>query len=259
MIKNFFSYLYTEFKACIPPHIKHQIWLTLRTPRKIRLRGNKRYCPLCENSFSKFEPFGVKTRKDVCCPYCASLERHRLYMLFFQRETNLFTPPSKKMLHVAPEPAFMVMFRKSKNIEYLSADLYDPNAMVKMDITDIQYPDNHFDVIYCSHVLEHVMDDKKAMREFLRVLKPSGWAVLQVPIMAEKTIEDPSITDPEERLRVFGQHDHVRRYGKDYKDRLAETGFNVRVIHATDFATDEEIKKMRLGSEIYYCTKPGKN
>lgn len=118
------------------------------------------------------------------------------------------------MLHVAPEPSFGVIFSKSKYIDYLSADLYDKSVMVKMDITDIQYPENYFDIIFCSHVLEHVLDDKKAMREFLRVLKPTGWAVLQVPIMAMKTIEDPSITDPDERLRVFGQHDHVRRYGK---------------------------------------------
>ena len=176
-------------------------------------------------------------------------------MLFFQRESNLLDPPSKKMLHVAPGPSFALMFKKSKYIDYLSADLYDPNVMVKMDITDIQYPENYFDVIFCSHVLEHVMDDKKALREFLRVLKPTGWAVLQVPIMAKKTIEDPTVTDPEERLKIFGQSDHVRRYGNDYKDRLIESGFNVRVIKATDIASPDEIEKMRLGSEIYYCTK----
>lgn len=240
----------------LPPQVKHRIRLMQRIPKKIRFKGNKRYCPVCKNSFSGFESFGVKSRKDACCPYCKSLERHRLYMLFFKRETNLFSPPQKKMLHVAPEPIFMLKFKKSKNIDYLSADLYDSNAMVKMDITDIQYPDNSFNVIYCSHVLEHVMDDKKAMSEFLRVLKPNGWALLQVPILEEKTMEDPTITDPQERLRVFGQHDHVRRYGRDYKDRLEETGFNVKVVNANDIASKQEIKKMRLGTDIYFCTKP---
>jgi ubiquinone/menaquinone biosynthesis C-methylase UbiE len=92
-----------------------------------------------------------------------------------------------------------------------------------MDITDIQYPDNTFDVIYCSHVLEHVPDDRKAMREFARVLKPEGWAVFMVSLSEEHTIEDPSITSPAERERLFGQHDHVRRYGPDFKDRLDST------------------------------------
>lgn len=256
MSKNSSRYLISKLKNSLSPHFKHRLWLARRFHKKIRFRGNNRYCPICENSFSMFESFGVKNRKDVCCPYCASLERHRLYLLFFQRKTNLFKPPIKKMLHVAPEPSFGVIFNKSKNINYLSADLYDQSVMVKMDITDIQYPDNSFDVIFCSHVLEHVMDDKKAMKEFLRVLKPSGWAVLQVPIMAKKTIEDPTITDPRERLRVFGQHDHVRRYGRDYKDRLREVGFKVQVVKAGDVASEPEIKKMRLGSEIYYCTNP---
>lgn len=247
--------MYTFLKKVLPPEVKHRIRLMQRIPKKIRFRGNNRYCPVCKNSYSEFQSFGVKNRQDVCCPYCKSLERHRLYILFLNRKTNLFDPPFKKMLHVAPEPIFMLRFKKSKNVDYLSADLYDPNAMVKMDITDIQYPDNSFDVIFCSHVLEHVMDDKKAMREFLRVLKPDGWAILQVPIMAEKTIEDPTITDPQERLRVFGQYDHVRRYGKDYKDRLEETGFNVKIVSANDIASKQEIEKMRLASEIYFCTK----
>lgn len=251
--------MFKLLKRIIPPRIKHRIRLIQRFPKKIRLKGTNRLCPLCNNSFSTFESFGVKNRKDVCCPYCKSLERHRLYILFFDRETNLFDPPQKKMLHIAPEPILMLKFKKSRHIDYLSADLYDPNAMVKMDITDIQYPENSFDVIFCSHVLEHVMDDKKAMREFLRVLKPDGWALLQVPIMAEKTIEDPTITDPQERLRVFGQHDHVRRYGKDYKDRLEETGFHVKVINASDIASKQEIETMRLGSEIFFCTKSSVN
>jgi SAM-dependent methyltransferase len=96
----------------------------------------------------------------------------------------------------------------------------NPRAMVRMDITDIQYPKDTFDVIYCSHVLEHVVDDRKAMREFHRVLRPDGWALLLVPITVEKTFEDPSVTDPEERLSVFGQEDHVRCYGPDYVERL---------------------------------------
>lgn len=131
--------------------------------------------------------------------------------------------------------------------------------MVKMDITNIQYPAEYFDVILCSHVLEHVPDDRKAMREFWRTLKPTGWAILLVPIMAEVTFEDPTIVDPQERLIAFGQEDHVRKYGRDYIDRLREAGFKVTVTTVADIAPDQE-SAQRMGltadsGEIYYCTR----
>ncbi len=96
------------------------------------------------------------------------------------------------------------------------------------------------------------------MREFYRVLKNDGWALLTVPITAEVTFEDPSITDPGERLRLFGQDDHVRRYGKDFIDRLREAGFHVTVITVDDLVQEED--KIRMGlaretGEIYFCTK----
>jgi ubiquinone/menaquinone biosynthesis C-methylase UbiE len=128
-----------------------------------------------------------------------------------------------------------------------------------MDITDIQYPDETFDVIYCSHVLEHVPDDKKAIREFFRVLKQDGWAILVVPITADRIIEDPSIVTPAERLRVFGQEEHVRRYGPDFAGRLREADFKVRVSRVSDLFKPEEILRMglpRASEETYYCTKP---
>ena len=127
-----------------------------------------------------------------------------------------------------------------------------------MDITDIQYPDESFDVIYCSHVLEHVPDDKKAMREFLRVLKPNGWAMLLVPIIGEHTTEDLSITDPAQRAMLYGQEDHVRNYGRDYEDRLQEAGFEVTVISPECFMSTEEIVRMgitKAAGDIYICKK----
>jgi ubiquinone/menaquinone biosynthesis C-methylase UbiE len=131
-------------------------------------------------------------------------------------------------------------------------------AMIRIDITDIQYPNETFDVIYCSHVLEHVSDDKRAIRKFYRVLKTGGWAILLVPITANKTFEDASITKPSERLKIFGQKDHVRRYGPDYVERLRGAGFNVKVTKALDFLQKDEIKLMGITSvagNIYYCTK----
>lgn len=202
--------------------------------------------------------FGIVPREDAQCVHCGALERHRFLWLFLQKKTDLFDGKPKKMLHVAPEHCFESRFKKRLDDDYLTADLFNPRAMVKMDITDIQYADQSFDVIYCSHVLEHVPDDKQAMREFLRVLKNDGWAILLVPIISEKTFEDSSIVDPKKRLKAFGQEDHVRRYGPDYVDRLHDVGFNVEISKVGDLADRNDALKMGLTSasgDIFYCTK----
>ena len=127
-----------------------------------------------------------------------------------------------------------------------------------MDITSIEYPDQSFDVIYCSHVLEHVDEDRKAMGEFYRVLKDTGWAILVVPISAEATYEDPSLTSPEERMEAFGQADHVRRYGPDYVDRLRQAGFCVRILGVGDLVDKDRAIEMGLtaaSGQIFLCTK----
>jgi ubiquinone/menaquinone biosynthesis C-methylase UbiE len=127
-----------------------------------------------------------------------------------------------------------------------------------MDITDIQYPSQSFDVIYCSHVLEHIQDDRQAMRELHRVLKEDGWAVLLVPITAEKTYENPSIATPAERLRAFGQEDHCRRYGPDLVNRLREAGFTVEVTKVEELLSKADAIRMGLthaSGDIHYCTK----
>src|SRR5262249_46840929 len=144
------------------------------------------------------------------------------------------------------------------NLDYLTADFLDTSAMVVMDVTNIQYPENTFDVIYCSHVLEHVLEDRKAMREFRRVLKPGGGAVLLVPIEADSTFEDPTVTDPKDRERVFGQQDHVRLYGPDFGDRLSEAGFTIRVVRPFDLGSPEELARLAIPSDeapVFYCTK----
>jgi SAM-dependent methyltransferase len=164
------------------------------------------------------------------------------------------------MLHVAPESQLSRIFQESDCIDYLSADLSSITAMVAMDITDIQYEDNTFDAIYCSHVLEHVPDDRTAMRELYRVLKPGGWAILQVPMSADPTYEDPAITSPEERERLFGQNDHVRRYGPDYSDRLSAAGFCVSVDGFVRTLSPREVTRYGLAKseDVYFCTKERK-
>lgn len=225
--------------------------------RRLLFRGTDRYCPLCESSVRRFYPAGLDRRPDARCPVCGSLERHRLFRIVAERWTDLFDGTPKRVLHIAPEEAIERLIRSLANVEYLSADLEDRAAMVRMDITDILYPEASFDVLLCSHVLEHVPDDRKALREFHRVLAPGGWGIVQIPVTDPVTFEDPSIVDPEERLRVFGQRDHVRRYGPDVRDRMEEAGFAVDVITTEDAASAEQARRMGLmaGDSVYLCRK----
>jgi SAM-dependent methyltransferase len=194
------------------------------------MRGNKVSCPICEGNFRKFLPYGyVKKRDNALCPGCLSLERHRLLWLFLKEHTNFFNAEELKVLHIAPEQCFIGRFKKMKNLDYTTGDLESPIVDVKMDVCDIPFEDEAFDVVICNHVLEHVNDDNRAMKEFYRVMKNDGMGIFQVPlnIKSETTDEDSTITDRAERERRFGQYDHVRYYGMDYFDRLKSVGFTI--------------------------------
>ncbi|MBW8050988.1 MAG: class I SAM-dependent methyltransferase [Cytophagales bacterium] len=222
--------------------------------------GNKVECPVCKSRFRKFLPYGrVKPRENALCPHCLSLERHRLMWLYLEKRTNFFHPLRRAVLHIAPERCFIKRFEAISTIDYITADLESPWAKIKMDIHDIPFEENTFDVIFCNHVLEHVDDDKKAMRELCRVLKPDGWAIMQpfINTKLEKTYEDPAITTPKEREKAYWQADHLRMYGLDYKERLENEGFSVKV---DDFAKGlgmDLIKRYGLveGEKVYVCTK----
>lgn len=190
-------------------------------------RGNTVQCPICDKKYRHFLPYGrINPRSNALCPNCLSLERHRLLWLYLKEQTNFFSD-TLDVLHIAPEPCFMKRFEKHHGEKYITADIESPLAKVKMDIHKIPFPENHFDVVLCNHVLEHVQDDIKAMREIHRVLKRGGWAIMQVPFFSpvpEVTYEDASITDPREREKAFGQDDHVRMFGKDYAKRIERAG-----------------------------------
>jgi GT2 family glycosyltransferase/SAM-dependent methyltransferase len=228
--------------------------------RRWRHFGFAHYCPCCKAHLRSFVPFSLDPDPKARCPVCGSMQRHRLIWLYMNRKTDLFDGRQKRMLHIAPEPQLARLFQKADYVDYLSADLFSADAMIKMDITDIQYPASTFDVIYCSHVLEHVPDDSKAMREFHRVLKSGGWAILQVPITADTTFEDATVNSDEQRTQFFGQHDHVRRYGPDYKDRLLNAGFSVTVdafVRGMDNGNTTRFGLMR-NEDVYFCRKEPK-
>jgi SAM-dependent methyltransferase len=219
--------------------------------------GNARMCSVCKSSVRAFKPYGSAQRPDALCPVCDAVERHRFTWAFFERRTDLFDGKPKRMLHVAPEPGFERRLRGLRGLDYQTGDPQDQHADIKLDITRIDLPDDRFDVIHCSHVLEHIHEDERAMRELARVLKPSGWATILVPIMGETTFYDPAITDPLERTRVYGQWDHVRAYGKDFPSRLAAQGFHVEVVPASALVADAaEAQRFQFkDEELYFCTK----
>lgn len=220
--------------------------------------GERRYCPVCRKTSGRFGVFGVVPRQDARCVWCGALERHRFVWLYFAQKTDLFDGRPKKLLHVAPEPAFEKRFKEHREISCFTADLFDRRVMIKMDIANSCFFNETFDVIYCSHVLEGVPNDKQAIREYYRVLKKDSWAIILVPITAKKTFEDPSITDLADRVRLFGQVDRVRRYGTDFVERLREASFEVCVIAPDDFLSETEIERMGIGEaagEIFYCKK----
>lgn len=215
------------------------------------LKGNTFTDPIDGKNFSKFLPYGYgNQRENVLSPSTLSLERHRLLWLYLRNETDFFTK-KHKVLHFAPEQAFYKRFGRLKNLEYTTTDLNSPLADVKADICDLPFASNEYDIIFCNHVLEHIPDDTKAMQELLRVLKPGGMAILQIPqdLSRDITFEDNSITDPKERAKIFGQYDHVRVYGKDYFDKLRSVGFKVEEVDYTNRLAKEEV--------IKYCLAPG--
>lgn len=211
-------------------------------------RGNTFTDPIDGNSFRSFLPYGYgQQRPNVLAPGTLSLERHRLLWLYLKNETSFFTD-KLKVLHLAPEQCFLKRFKSLKNLDYTTADLYAPNVDVKADICNLPFTDNTFDIIFCNHVLEHITDDKKAMQELYRVLKPSGFGVFQIPqdLNRDKTYEDFSITSPKERQKHFGQYDHVRIYGRDYFNRLRSVGFDVKEVDYCKKLNAETLEKYRL-------------
>ena len=213
--------------------------------------GNTVECNVCDHHYRKFLPYGRKARSNALCPSCLSLERHRMMWWYLKEQSDFFTK-GKKVLHIAPELCFIKRFEAFHGDNYITADIESPLAKVKLDVLDMPFEDDSFDIVFCNHVLEHVSDDIKAMSEIYRVMKPGGWGILQVPLfhpLKESTYEDFSITNPTEREKVFGQSDHVRLYGKDYIDRLKSVGFNASEVRPQAKLSDAEMKRYALPAD----------
>jgi SAM-dependent methyltransferase len=198
-------------------------------------------------------------RANARCPNCGARDRQRYMWLYLERKTNLLVD-HLRVLHFAPERIFEEWLAPQPNLDYVSTDLERERATVKADITALPFADDSFDVILCSHVLEHIVDDRKAMRELYRVLRPGGWALILVPIdfSRAETFEDPTIVAPADRERLFGQADHVRVYGRDFTTRLEEAGFSLRVEDYTRELGESEARRYGLrprGPDLHLCLK----
>jgi len=213
-------------------------------------------CPCCGGTFRRFIPrYGV----DLLCPQCLSLRRHRSFWLFLEERLSAVAGTELAILHIAPEEGISERLRTRAGTRYVTADA-DPGSVAEMafDIMAIPFPDQSFDIALCNHVLEHVEDDRIAMGELLRVLKPNGFLYSHHPIdfQLERTVEDATVTDPAERARLFGQHDHLRRYGRDFVDRLEEAGFQVEIERYAPSPRSVAFYGLREEEPIFVCRRP---
>ena len=233
----------------IPRKYLIRISIFLRPILKIYFKGSKYTDPIDNSKYRKFLPYGYgkNIRKNALCPGTLSLERHRLLWLFLERNTTFFND-KLKVLHFAPEQPFYKKFKSIKNWNYITCDLNSPLADIKADICKLPFKKFEFDLIICNHVLEHIDNDFKAMEEIYRVLKKNGIGILQVPIdeSLSITFEDKTIIDPKIKSELFGQYDHVRKYGKDFYDRLKSVGFKVKKIDVQKNLSEKEIKEYSL-------------
>ena len=233
----------------IPRKYLIRISIFLRPVLKIYFKGSKYTDPIDNSKYRKFLPYGYgkNIRKNALCPGTLSLERHRLLWLFLERNTTFFND-KLKVLHFAPEQPFYKKFKSIKNWNYITCDLNSPLADIKADICKLPFKKFEFDLIICNHVLEHIDNDFMAMEEIYRVLKKNGIGILQVPIdeSLSITFEDKTIIDPKKKSELFGQYDHVRKYGKDFYDRLKSVGFKVKKIDVQKNLSEKEIKEYSL-------------
>jgi SAM-dependent methyltransferase len=222
--------------------------------------GTRHTCPCCGWRVRAFTHGGTswRIRHLGYCPRCNSKARHRRDWLFLEQKTNLFSD-KLSLLCVSPNYCLSRRFKSIPNLRYFGvSDRCRPNICLKMNLAATPIRSATFDAAVCIHVLEHIDNDRRAMGELFRVLKPGGWALITVPIRLEqRTFEDPRITMPEERERAFGERVHVRLYGYDLTDRLREAGFQVHLDLGTGI--DEQTREkygLRNDENVFYCTKP---
>jgi len=234
-----------------------------RVPWHLLYRGDARECPCCRGSFRAFRP--RDGRPEARCPRCNSYERHRVLWMWL-RDRGGLGGGETDLLHVAPEPVLEDRLRALPGVRYTAGSLFPTGDQVRVDLTEIPFADGSLDVVLCNHVFDEIPDDRRALAEIHRVLRPGGRLITQTPVDKSRatTYEDPSLP-PARRREVFQTADDVRVYGRDFRERLAGAGFEVEVIDyptELDAATAERYGLVEHGgrvngTDIHVALKPG--
>jgi SAM-dependent methyltransferase len=229
--------------------------------KKARTIGTRHCCPVCQNRIKQFDMARKGNAERVRCPFCHSKPRHRLIWLYLERRLKIGEGNAPgRLIHFAAESGICARLSRLIGAGYWTCDYTRKRreTAIQGDVTRLGLADGAFDALICSHVLEHVVEDLAAMRELCRVLRPGGWGIVAVPIIAEKTWHDPNATTRKERKRLYGLPDHVRAYGPDFADRLAEAGFEVKTERFAEELTAEEREYYGLQEELFFFVRrPG--
>ncbi|MGQ9365890.1 class I SAM-dependent methyltransferase [Azospirillum sp. A39] len=226
-----------------------------RRPPALTPASGPLLCPVCGRRASRFLPFGLGGRRNAQCPDCGSLERHRFLWLYLSGRTAFFRR-TLRVLHTAPEPCLEGRLRTRHRRGYVSLDRFNPDADVQADLTALPFADGAFDVVVSSHVLEHVPDDRAALAEIARVLKPSGWAVLMFPFDPRRpTAEDPAMDTPAKRMAAYGHPYHYRIYGRDTPERLAACGLAATVVSTRDLLSPHRRRRHRINANHLFVVR----
>lgn len=214
-----------------------------------REKTGRVYCPCCDKHFEhfmderyyadekNFNPLMFsKSRQDVICGFCRSAPRHRIIAEWAQKNIELLK--GSKILYFAPELSMMLWFKRN-GIKVRTADLFDKRADIKLDLTAIDLPDESEDIIFCNHVLEHVSDHNAALADLHRVLRKGGLLIISFPVdNSSESVREQDTGSAEERIRLFGQYDHLRVFGKDSQEMLEKAGFRVDTVKTGDMPAD---------------------
>ena len=236
-----------------PSVIRNRLDISIRKLIYIIIyRGNNYKCNICEAELKKFIKYKFENSEDLICPKCGSLSRTRALCFYIEDKI----PSINKMLEFSPHRSFYDYWT-NKDVDYIANDYENEFlAHTHHSITSMPFNDNSFDLILCYHILEHIKEDDKAIKELFRILSENGVLLLQVPFSSGSTLEDLSITSSEKRKELYGQEDHVRYYGKeDFIDKLKLYGFDVNACLYTESLTDEIIRVYGLDKHdtIFIC------
>jgi len=238
------------FKKIIPRSFLFKHEEVIRFPYALLYDGKKYTCNICNHNLKKY--ITAKNGEKIC-PYCGSISRTRRLYQIIQNEYQL----NGKVLHFSPSRSLYRRLKKTNNISYYSSDFENEFiADYNYDITSIPVEDNFFDFIICYHILEHIINDKKAIEELHRVLKPKKTILIQTPFKDGDIYENEEIISPEERLKHFGQEDHVRIYSVEgLKKRLEENNFTTVRIKEYSINDDNNVNGLQSKEVVLEVVK----